>query len=411
MTGRARRARHPIPRISACENVGAYSKDQIRGIAEYLRSTRPWVRLYEAANGWKAAGESLELVSDTLKEVGRALAGGCRSQDAAACQEALQRLDATARHLAYRSRQLERYTSESANVLATGTERFPTDEPGFAERILGETVGGAVDRVNPFHKGPSEEDYRQALAALNNDYLMVNSVLPRDVSAEFSQFGDADFDDPDEDEATSGGGGTPTAGGPAVGAGAGGATSMGSVPVAPSGGGGTSAADPVPVVGDLSGSGSTGGLSGAAPMAPPAGAGAGPGVPVGPGAPAAGPVGAGPVAAPVVAGAGRPPMVQPGVVGAASGSQPAGSSVARGAGASGAGAARLGATPGVIGGQPAGQAAGRGVTGAASGRAAAGAPVGGAGRRGEREDSARDTWLVEDEDLWADPAAAPSVIE
>lgn len=431
MTGDGTPTRQSIPQVMMCENVGAYSKEQIRAIAEHLRSTQPWGRLHGAARGWRSAGGSLELVSTTLREVSRSLAAGCQSQDAAACQRALQQLDATARHLADRSERLYQYTNSSAEALASGSEKFPTDSPGFGERLLGGTVGGAIDRINPFHSGPSEEDYQRALGALNSELSAVNASLPDHVSAllpnlEGSESGSPDT--PDEPTEPDDGGST---GGSSGSDGGGEGTVMPGVPEV----GGVSAGAATPgFMESESDGGVTGGLSGvgglaAPPPGPVAGGGVPPGgVPTAPTAPGGVPAAGAAVAGPAVAGSGRPATMRPGVIGAPGGSQAAGTAAGRGAAPAGAGG-RANATPGVTGQQTprsaggtgaagTGRAAGAGGTGSGAGRAAgaagarggAPAPVTGAGRRNDGG-SDRDTWLTEDEDLWADPAVAPSVIE
>ena len=407
-----RRVRYDIPRISACENAAAYSKEQIQQIAAHLRANQPWWRLYEASGAWRAAGQSLELVSSTLKQVNAVLADGWRSQDAVACQHSMQRLEGTARHLADRAQKMATYTQEAGTVLAHAAERFPREEPGFFERNFDYAT---LDRINPFHHGPSEEDYRHVLATLNNDLLMVNTMLPTHVSGEFGTPTAADRV-PDGGgsggTSTSGVGGAAaigTAGGSAVGGSAVGgsavaASAVGSTPgtvtAPPTAGSGGSA----PVIGRLE-DGSTGGLAGAAP--PPA---TGTGAPA-PGAtpanvttsaPVAGaPVAAGPIATGAVgagnrataghavsAGPGRPATAQPGLIGG-----------------------RAGATPGVIGGQSAApSAAGRAARGRGQ-AGAAGAPMARGGRGRDPDEAARDTWLTEDEDLWHDPDTAPAVIE
>lgn len=421
-----RRVRYEIPRISACENVAAYSKEQIQQIAAHLRANQPWWRLYEASGAWRAAGQSLELVSSTLKQVNAVLADGWQSQDAVACQHSMQRLEATARHLADRSQQMATYTQEAGTVLAHGSERFPQEDPGLFQRMIGER-GGWLDERNPFHNGPSEADYRHALATLNSDLLMVNTMLPTHVTGEFGIPGDA-VEITDEPVGTSTGyaGGTGvigTVGGSAVGSTSGAVTAPAT--------GSTTAAGSVPVVGRLE-DGSTGGLAGAAPpTAPGTGAPAPAATPatVTTGAPAAGaPIAVGPFAAGAAgagssamagrtmpAGGARPAVAQPGLIGGRQGAAPAaaaGRGVAGAPSGASAGAGRAGVSPGVIGGQQGAQSSvGRAAAGGRGPAGAAATPMARGGRGQDPDDSARDTWLTEDEDLWHDPDAAPAVIE
>lgn len=474
MGDRVFRLEREIPRLNFCGDTSQYSHEYIQQEINQLRANL--TRLFDAATAWRHGAEKLEALADRVWEVAHQLAEAWSSEESVQCQEALQRIERAARDLSTRSHQMHTFTYESAEVIEQAVNNFSTDSIGAVEvagrvvggRVAGDigsdvmgAIGGAVDAglgAIGIDTGPSKDEVAQRhLAALNQAYAEVNPLLPASVSVELPIL----TPDRRQELVAPPGGYAPAGfhGGGAGGAGIGGVGGGGAHLPAPDGvpgvppTGGFSASDGVPE--GYEWDGSTGGLAGATPLAPPApgvGAGVGggvTGVPPGPGVgglPGPGAAGAavppggvvpagaiggragGGLGAPGsrgVPGAGRPAV---GMVGA-----PMGAGGAAGGGSGRGGAGRLGGSGGVVGrGGVAGGVVpmGSGAAGGGGGRGGAARPGGpggvagrggvaggmvpmGAGARGAGQDGAgRDTWLVEDEDPWGtDDRTPPSVIE
>jgi hypothetical protein len=456
--GRVWRDSQAIPHITACESVDQYDADQIHGEIERLAGAGTWNTLFAAARAWSAAGDKLDGLRQQLSTAAQTLAGAWSSDDAVACQQALQRIHTTAGNVADSARGVYRFTDASAASLQQAVSNFPGRDSGSglfetAGRVAGGSslvggsvmddvggfIGGGMDSLFGTGEDPNEKP-RQALGELNLRYQSDNTRLPEQVSAELPV-----LDNPGAgrtDITGLGGqspGGGPSAGMPGVTPGASGfdPSTVGS---GPSGGGTTGIFTPdgsggLPGTGVPGGPGGSdfpigpgdGGLDSAGPLGPGGGlpGGGGAGLPGGGGGMAGG-GGGGTGAGGLGGGAGGVGMVPGGAgggrgagggpgrgMGAGGGRGMAGGMVpmggggagggrgGRGAGGAGAGGGRPGLAGGKIGGGGAGGGAGRGVGGGM-------VPMG-AGRGGEENE--RDTWLVEDDDPWgADNDTPPGVI-
>jgi hypothetical protein len=456
--GRVWRDSQAIPHITACESVDQYDADQIHGEIERLAGAGTWNTLFAAARAWSAAGDKLDGLRQQLSAAAQTLAGAWSSDDAVACQQALQRIHTTAGNVADSARGVYRFTDASAASLQQAVGSFPGRDSGSglfetAGRAAGGSslvggsvlddvggfIGGGMDSLFGTGEDPNEKP-RQALADLNARYQSDNTRLPEQVSAELPVIGEGGTGKTKIEELGGGSfGGGPSAGMPGGVPGAGGfdPSTVGS---GPSGGGTTGAFSPGgsgglpgagvpggPGGGDFPAGPSDGGLNSAGPLGPGGGlpgAGGGAGMPGGGGGgmPGGGGIGGG-----LGGAAGGVGMVP----GGAAGGRGAGAGSGRGLGAGGGRGMAGGMVPmggagagGTRGGRGAGGAgAGGGRPGLTGGKIAGGGAAGGAGRgvgggmmpmgagRGGGEEHERDTWLVEDDDPWgADSDTPPGVI-
>lgn len=463
---RVRRATFVVPGVVSGEDVGQYNAVQIGEMVRQLEESGPWRQLEARADDWRAAEESLTTLAVRIKTLARTLAGGWRGEDAVACQRALQRIEATARHLAERADRLRDFSGESARVVQHGVANFPWY--GQPDGVIGEAISFVRD--NPWTLaaagsppaaltvigfnyleenhlleglGHLDDEYRAALAALNDRYIDTNQRMPQQIQAELPMI-DASGSTGFERDEPGDGGGTPWVSGPpsataprpeipspvpppvdlgAVGP----AGSGGDPPVAPGGRAGVPGGGAIeglkPAGGGLAGVG-----AGGVPVTGPGG-GIGAGGPGGgalPGGAAAGGAGGGPIAAGgvglVPGAAGRPSaggaarggggrigagggrgtggVGGAGVVagpGAAGGGRSTGGRGAGGRGAGGSGAGGRsggGAVPGGGTGGPGGGAARPGGAGGGM------VPLAGGGRGRDGDKARPDSWLIEDDDPW-----------
>ncbi|HLV57623.1 MAG TPA: hypothetical protein VKY81_01920 [Natronosporangium sp.] len=170
-----------VPGISMCEAVDTYDPRWILGEIDYLRTRRPWIDMSAAASSLRATSERLHHLRDWLRHQAATLAHAWSSPAAAACQHALQRIAATAAHLADRSAQLAEFTSGCAVTIATAVADFPTLEGrSLSEWVQDTFTIGADPNLERKH-----DTIRHALARLNQDYTDINhTMLPTHVDAE-----------------------------------------------------------------------------------------------------------------------------------------------------------------------------------------------------------------------------------
>src|SRR5690606_26427943 len=121
-------------------------------------------------------------VVDLLRNNAESLATEWQSETSVAAQKALQRIAATAEHLADTSAKMSTFANRSAEGLQEAVSGFP---PEGDDRSLGEKV---LDAINPFgdpHKEEKANQVRDALARLNEAYRDVNyTSLPAEVAAD-----------------------------------------------------------------------------------------------------------------------------------------------------------------------------------------------------------------------------------
>lgn len=486
-----RRFDETFQHVTSTGNAGQYDREQIVGEINRLRGSQlgtgaPQL-LTDLGKGWHDAADKLDAVRDRIGDVGERLAEVWCSQASAASQRALMRIHDASKDLSGTAYGMHRYLDGVGETMGQHLASFPTgDGEGAVEGFMGDygrvvasgmagpagllpgnpagnvgeavygTVGSWVDSglgALGIGGGDPNQQYQEALAALNRDLVATNTLMPNHLSTELPQIDGGTGSEKGYSDGWNSGGGQPGGGQPGgglpggdiPGGGAsggivsggempGGSQSYpGNVPGLPGGAGsGGSAVDSARFVegtpgGVPAGPGEAGaGLAGTAGGPSVAGGtGAGTGTPGtgGGGLPGAGGGGGG-----VIGGAGIRPGMTPGIVpmggaGAGGGRQAsAGGAMGRGAGA---GTARTGAGGGMMpmggsgtgsGTGPGGKTGGGRLGGAGGGRAAGGMmPMGGAGGRGsEEQQSSRESWLVEDDDPWGTDEAdnvPPGVIK
>lgn len=438
----------PVPYINEYEDVSEYDPDWVLAEVEKLRSAQPWGRIQSVADTFDATTERLTSLATMLRGQAEALAAEWDSETSAACQRALQRITATAEHLAESAQQLADFSHRSAEVLQEAVSGFPTEVEG---RDVREWLADAVTPGEDPHREEKINEVRDALARLNDSYRTVNyTTLPGEIGAHLPLLPDPGegirppsppppaVDRPllPTPPRTS----PPFSEGVVAGPGAGTGLPVGAgitgFPAAGAAGGPDLAADEPP--------GPAGGLAGAAavpsPGGPPGGGGAGIGTGVGAGTTPAGPTAGGPGSLPGGVGSGGVGLV-PGNASSGTG-RSATSSGSAGRGAAGSrpgtgavtGVAPVGGTGGGTGGSggtgrrhgTGPQGRGDGGSGSNSGAGASGRPAARPGTPGPgilptanprgsaREDPDRrpDGWLTEDDDPWQsneDPPPPPVI--
>jgi hypothetical protein len=411
-----------VPYISVYEDVDSQDPKQILNEIKQVQGS--WTNLSRAGEAFAAAARQLRNTYGELKGASATLDGAWSSESSAASQQALQKIAATAEHLAEVSEKVSEYSYESGETLSRAVGTFPldTDLDALKDVSVAEQTTdflGFTDNANEYDAKVAE--IRQAKATLNENYRSVNyTMLPSNVNVRLPELKAMPIRDEGSDPGGSGGsGGGPGSSVASPGSpGASGAGSGGSSGAAPAG---ASTVSSVAGPGELAGAGSgfagggipggvgsdldlsSGGLAGAGGLGPVGGAPApGGGVGVGGIGPAGGgipggitPGGVGGPGAGVVGpgGVGLTPGVVPGTGGAGGrsttgGSGPLGRGSAGGVSGAGARPGVPGARPGITGGMvPAGGAGAGGASGGRSGgtgvggRPGAGGGVGGAGAR------------------------------
>lgn len=481
---RTRRIDETFDRVTSTGNADQYDKDQILGEINRLKgggigTSAPEI-LTELATSWYNAESKLDEVRSKIKSVGERLAGVWQSESSVASQRALMRIHDAAQDLSVTSAGMHTYTDQVSATMSQHLASFPGDSGGWQETAgniargaaigsiagPGGTIIGGIAGGLGFGGGDPNKEYREALAALNQDLVADNGSMPGYVSVELPQIDPGQGVigwDPDGGGGIDGGGGLPGGGAPGGGGGMPGGPGglPGGGPDLPGGPGGLPGGPGGPPTGieparhamtipggvptgpelgtEGPGGGGLAGIPGGGGSIPGGpGIGGGPGgggIPGGGAGVGGGGIGAGGGGAGVggVPGGGavRPAgmgMMPMGGAGAGAGGNAggrgtrAGGALGRGAGAglgrggvggmmpmggAGAGAGSGKGTGGRTGGAP-GAGGGR----VAGGRAGGMMPMGAAGRGSEDKHSSHDSWLVEDDDPWGGDEidAPPGVI-
>src|SRR5690606_27998738 len=179
-----------VPFINQREDTSQYDPAWVHEQIRKVRDRQSWQRLQSAGAAFQSTSERLTYVADLLRNNAESLAEEWESETSVAAQRALQRIAATATHLADTAARMSTFANRSAEVLQEAVSSFPPegDTRSFGEKFL--------DTINPFgdpNKEAKANQVRDALARLNEAYRDVNyTSLPGEVAADLPILPDPD---------------------------------------------------------------------------------------------------------------------------------------------------------------------------------------------------------------------------